>query len=155
MERAKSSPLGVYTMGIAGLFLLGFLLMVILGAQIYGDAVATQQRNNQTRALTAYLSTCLKDNDSAGALTLQRVGDTDVLVIADGTSGYALRIYQRDGLLLEDYAQAEDPLEPERAQTIGETACFSVEALPDGVWAITTDAGRSLIHTRSDGEAVP
>ena len=56
--REKTSPLGYYTIGIAALFLLGFLLLIIFGAQVYRDTAGGQDDNNRTRALRSYLVTC-------------------------------------------------------------------------------------------------
>ena len=74
-----------------------------------------------------------------------------VLVIADEESGYASRLYLSHGHLVEDYAETGAALDPENAQIIGQTSVFTVEELTEGLLAVTTDAGRSLIRLRSQG----
>ena len=55
------------------------------------------------------------------------------------------------GLLLEDYAAVGAPLLPEDAQRIGETERFDIEELGGGLLRVTTDAGRVLLYSRSEG----
>ena len=56
MKREGTSPLGLYTIGIAALFLAGFFLLVVFGAQSYRDTVGGQNRNGEARAELAYLA---------------------------------------------------------------------------------------------------
>ena len=149
MKQSDRSPLGLYTIGIAGLFLAGFFLLVLFGAQTYRNVVRSQNGNYQARSLLAYLSTCVKSGDTGGVRVRQ--GETGpVLVVPDGDSGYALRIYQSDGKLLEDYAPLDAELRPDSAQIIGQTQTFSAEE-QSGLLLVTTDAGRVLLYLRSEG----
>ena len=150
MKEQKSSPIGFYTIGIAALFLAGFFLLVVFGAQSYRNTVAGQNDNMQSRALLSYLSTTVKAYDAAGAVSFSEDPEVgQVLALADGSSGYALRIYHKDGILLEDYAAADAGLRPEEAQKLGETAHFEAEKLSDNLLKLGTDAGSVLLHLRS------
>ena len=152
MKRQSSSPLGLYTVGIAALFLAGFFLLVVFGAQSYRNTVAGQNGNMASRALLSYLSTTVKGYDTRGAVRVEWGEDGTVLHIADGDTGFALRIYRHNGMLLEDYAAADTPLAPESAQAIGATERF--EAALDGrLLRLQTDAGEVLLHLRSEGGA--
>lgn len=141
--------MGFYTIAIAALFLAGFLLLVVLGAHSYRNTVALQSGNMQTRALLSYIAACVKSGDTAGAVQVRDTEDGQLLVVADGDSGYALRIYRWEGKLVEDYAALDAPLSPEDAQVIGETEAFEIEERDDGLLRVTTDAGRVLLHMRS------
>ena len=152
MKRGSFSQ-GVFTLGIAGLFLAGFFLLVTFGAATYRETVEGQGENNRTRSLVSYLSTCLKANDRAGALSWEACTEQDglngaLLTIADGDSGYALRIYQWEGQLLEDYGPADGPLQPEDAQVLGETALFEIQER-DGLAYVVTDGGEVPLRLRS------
>ena len=151
MKDKKTTPLGLYSIGIAALFLLGFFLLVVFGAQNYRNAVTAQHANNDSRVLLSYVSTCLRSCDEAGCVRIAQEDGSSVLVIADGDSGFASRLYLSDGHLVEDYAETDAPLDPEYAEIIGETGVFVVEEVEDGLLAVTTDAGRSLIYVRSKG----
>ena len=151
MKEKQTSPLGLYSIGIAALFLLGFFLLVVFGAQNYRNAVAAQHANNDTRVLLSYVSTCIKGSDAADCVQIREEGDSTVLIIADGDSGYASRLYLADGALVEDYSEVGSPLNPDEAEVIGQTSVFRVEEVQDGLLAVTTDAGRSLVYLRSEG----
>ena len=150
--RRDGSWSGICTMAIAGIFLAGFFLTVIFGAQTYGDIAAEQAGNNEKRALLSYLSTCVRMNDTAGAVSVAEADGEPVLVIADGHSGYALRIYRYGDSLVEDYGETDGALYPDMAQTIGETEVFRIEELGNDTYMIVTDAGRVLLGLRSRNE---
>ena len=148
MKRSNGAFLGLYTLGIAVLFLVGCLALVVFGAVTYRTAAEGQARNNEARALLSYLSNCVKGGDSAGSISVRDEGQGPILMIADG-SGYALRIYQSDGLLLEEYSAAEAGIDPKNAAVLGQTTVFTVELPDESTMRITTDAGSVLLHVRS------
>ena len=45
MKKEHRSPIGLYTIGVAALFLAGFFLLVVFGAQSYRNTVAGQNGN--------------------------------------------------------------------------------------------------------------
>lgn len=148
MKKSGSSPVGFYTMGVACLFLAVFFLIVIFGARTYRSIVTGQAGNNETRALLSYLATCMKANDTEGAVDVYEEDGVTVLSIADGSSGYGLRIYQHQNTLLEEYGRLGEALDPGSAQVIGETAVFRVEEVAGHTYAVTTDEGMVLFHAR-------
>ena len=153
MRENHPSGLGLAMIGMAALFLAGFFLLVVFGAQSYRNTASGREENMETRDLLAYLATVAKANDRAGAVTLRSdeiLGD--VLVIADGDSGYATHLYCYGGALLEDYTRLDGELSPERAERIAATQSFEIY-FSDGLIEVVTDAGRVLIHPRSGGEA--
>ena len=74
-----------------------------------------------------------------------------VLVIADGNTGYGKRIWQREGHLVEDYAEISEGLSGDQANVIAETSVFEVERPAADRLIVTTDEGRTLITLRSEG----
>ena len=151
MKRSDGSPLGVYMIGVAALFLAGFLLLVIFGAQAYRETVAVQSANNTNRALLNYFVTCVSTSDSGGNLSIEESEYGPVVVIPDGSTGYGLRIYCVDGLLLDDYAALDAALMPDVESPIARTQVFLPELLSDDLLRVTTDAGSILVHVRSEG----
>lgn len=153
MRRTDSTPLGLYVIGIAALFLAGFLLLVIFGAQTYRHTVAVQDGNNHTRATLSYIAAAVRASDTAGGVQvteaiLEDGTDTHILSLADGDTGYALRIYLSDGRLMEEYARAEALLTPSASSVVGETSLFEVEK-KGGLLRVRTDDGTVLLHLRS------
>ncbi|MBR0162060.1 MAG: DUF4860 domain-containing protein [Oscillospiraceae bacterium] len=151
MREEKRSALGLYTVGIAALFLAGFLLLVVFGAKSYRKTVSGQSGNMQSRALLSYLSTTVKACDERGAVLLREdAAAGPVLVLKDGNSGYALRIYCMNGQLLEDYAEEAEALRPEHAQVIGETDIFEPVLPGDGTLSVRTDSGSVFLCLRGE-----
>ena len=151
MKKTGQGGLGLYTIGIAALFLAGFFLLVVFGAQSYRNTVGGQNRNMHSRALLSYLSTTVKAYDAEDAVRIDEDGKLGkVLVLSEGRSGYALRIYRADGSLVEDYARADAALRPEDAQIIGATEVFDPVLTTDGLLTVSCDAGKVLLHLRSE-----
>ena len=149
MKRGGGSGMGFFTIGVAALFLAGFFLLVVFGAQSYRNTVAEQNGNMATRTLLSYLSMCIKDNDTAGSVSVRDTEYGPALIVADGDTGYALRIYRYDGALVEDFAASDAALKPDSAEVIGATDLFAVTEMENGLLAVDTDAGRVLIRPRS------
>ena len=152
MQDQKSSPLGLYTFGIAVLFLAGFLLLVILGAEAYRNTEESRNRNFESRAVLSYIAAAVRGNDSSGEIRVlegQGPEGSDVLLIGDG-SGYASRVYLSGGMLLEDYGPEDSALRTEGAQKIGKAGSFEASLDPDtGFLEVMTDDGNVLLHVRS------
>ena len=155
MKQSQKNPILLLSVGVAALFLLGFLLLVTFGARSYREVVESQYGNMDERALSAYIATSVKANDSRGALRAEDSEYGQVLVVTDVGSGWALRYYRYEGQLLEDYARDGTPLAPKEAQRIGPTERFSVECGDNGLVTVVTDAGRTLLHSRSAEGAGP
>ena len=149
MEHGKKTPLGLYSIGIAALFLAGFLLLVIFGAQSYTRTAEGQNRNMGFRALNSYLATTVRGYDTKDAVSVREGENGQILVIRDGDTGYALRIYVNDGYLMEDFAMESAELHPEDASPIGKTDTFTIEKLRENVYLFTTDEGKVLVGLRS------
>ena len=148
--RRSGGLAGIYTMAVAGAVLAGFFLSVAFGAQTYREVAEGPSRNKEGRALLSQISTCVRMNDTPGAVRVSREEGEPVLVIADGQSGYAIRIYRYGDSLVEDYGEADGALYPDMAQVIGETEEFRIEELENGAYAVVTDAGRVLFGLRSE-----
>ncbi len=155
MKKTEKNPILLLSVGLSALFLAGFLLLVIFGAKSYRDIVSSQYGNMDARSLTAYLSASMKANDSLGAVSAEETGYGTALVVTDPETGYALRYYQYEGHLLEDFAPADSPLDPKEAQQIAPTQIFEVKRISQDVFSVTTDAGRTLLRVRSREEAAP
>ena len=155
MKQYKSSPVGLYTIGIAALFLAGFFLLVILGARSYRNTVSVQSGNMGSRALLSYIATSAKANDTFGGLDIGDGPEGQALIISDGDTGYALRIYKYNGSLVEDFAAVNSPLSPDSAMVIGATDKFTVDKSDNGIYSVATDAGRVLINPRCEGVTSP
>ncbi|MBQ2678470.1 MAG: DUF4860 domain-containing protein [Firmicutes bacterium] len=146
MNNGKSST-GFYTMGILALFMAGFLLIVIFGANIYKGTVETQDANNNTRAILSCISSFSKSQDPGHIKVASDNKLGAVLIVEDGDTGYAQKVYEYKGNLVQEYSKEDSALFPEEARVIGKTDTFTIEEKAAGMIAVDTDAGQVLIHT--------
>lgn len=149
MKQSNHAAMVFYAMGVAGIMMAVFFLLVIAGAGTYRSTVAGQAKNNRDRALVSYVLAAVKSGDAAGAVRVYDADGTPVVAVEEADSGYGVRIYQYGGKLLGDYGRLDWELNPGDALVIGETETFRVEDLGDATYRVTTDAGRALFHLRS------
>lgn len=149
LKQEKQSPLGLYTIGVAALFLAGFFLLVVFGAGSYRDTVRSQTANNQTRALLSYFETSISSADHRGQVYTEDSEYGQILVIPDGETGYGLRIYQYENMLMDEYAKLNHPVDYSQGSPIAPTSLFRADWKEEGLLQITTDAGSILIRLRS------
>jgi len=149
MKQQERSPLGLYTIGIAALFLGGFMLLVVFGAITYQNTVSYQETNNRTRSLLSYFVTSVQSN---GKVTVKEGDNGQELVIADGNTGYGMHIYRYEGNLLEEYKEIHADLNPVNANVIGKTDLFQIEKIEEDALRIYTDAGNIIIHIEEGEE---
>lgn len=152
-KTSRSSLLGLYVIGIAALFMAGFLMLVIFGAQTYRKTVGIQNGNNDARATLSYISATVRAYDTAGAVRVTRErmedgSDTQVLSLADGDTGYVLRVYAWDGNLMEEYAREDARISTSASNVIGSTQTFEAEK-EGGLLRVRTDEGSVLLHLRA------
>ena len=156
MLNKNRSPLGLYMIGIVALFLAGSLMLVVLGAHTYRNAVRGQEANNKTRAICAYLSAALHAGDGRDRIQIKDNTDGSSILVIRDDGGYASRIYLHEGALVEDYGKEEAPLDPADAMVIGQTKGFQANLDKEtGVLRIDTDEGYTLVHIRSGGGETP
>ena len=153
MQEKTHSSTGYFTIGTAAIFLACFLLLIVFGAKSFRGISGARTDNMQTRTLAAYLSAMAKSRDYSGGIRLTESDEYGpVLLLSDGTGGYALHIYLYEGELLEDYAPENEAPSPERSQRIARTDVFRVTEDADG-FTVLTDAGTVRLYSRS-GRAV-
>ncbi len=150
MKQHRTPSVGIFTIGIAALFLLGFLLLVIFGASAYKNSADSQNLNNSRRGLLSYLSSVTRAYDGADSVELVD-SDYGRMIVITLPDGFGIRIFHADGKLLEDDSLLSMPPDPETAQLIGETERFDIEEIQPGFFRVVTDQGESLLSLRSGG----
>lgn len=150
MKNGSRNSAGIFTIAIVALFMAGFLMLVIFGAQAYKGTVGLQNDNREARALLAYVQTSVKDNDTKGAVSIEKTELGSVLSIADGDTGYSVKIYASDGKMMEYFGKTEAPIDVENSQVIGDTAVFELDMPENDVLTVKTDEGKVFIKLRSE-----
>lgn len=155
MKQRQHRGTTLYPLGIFALFLAGFLLLVLFGADIYEDTVNGQVRNNRNRALLSFISTAVRNGDTAGSIAVQDGPEGDALVLIEQGDDmeYYTKLYCLEGRLLEEYSDQRWEYDPASAEVIGETELFQIDTAGENLLRVTTDAGSTLLHIRCGGGA--
>jgi hypothetical protein len=149
MERSRNTKsIGeiLSALTIAVLFLV-ILLLVVFAARSYQHSADSQYKNDTQRIVCAYVVTAVKDNDG-GEVTPETFDGCPGVSIADGDTGFAHKIYMKDGVLLEEYSLADEAVNPETASEIGETEVFEINYISDDLLEIRTDKGASYVNVQ-------
>lgn len=149
MKQERRTWSGMSTIAITVFFLVCFLSLILFGTNIYRGVAESHTGNNNRRAVLSYLLTISRTNEADVKAEEGAYGD--MLVIADGDTGYSTRIYQYEGSLVEDYGRSGGELYPSDASRIADNSMFEIEEISDDLLMITTDKGIVYIHVRGGG----
>ncbi len=142
----KSKSIGdiLSALTIAVLFIV-ILLLVVFTARAYQHSADSQYENDTQRVVCAYVATAVKDHED-GAIEPVDFGGCPGISIEDGNTGFAHKIYMKDGVLLEEYSRADTNINPDTATQIGETSQFDISYITDDLLEIKTDKGASYVN---------
>lgn len=146
-ERTHQSAQTLFALLIAFLFSITTLLLVLMGVEAYRNVSRSLDANNQIRASLSYVANKIRSAERADDISLQLLDGHSVLVIRSAQDQALLKtyLYDRDGYLMEIFADEADPFEPERGEKITAVSAFSVEE-KDGLFQIsaTTPDNRQI-----------
>ena len=131
---------------IAVLFLV-ILLLVVFTARSYQHGADSQYENDTQRIVCAYIATAVKDHNGEEVTPMEFDGFPGIS-IEDGDTGFAHKIYLADGVLMEEYAKSDIPVNPEIANRIGETSQLDIRYISENLLEIKTDKGASYVNVR-------
>ena len=120
---------GVFVFVLLGLFAVMSTLMVLLGAQMYRNAVEHATRNNEDRVLGAYVRSMVRGMDSADSLKIENYDGVTALAMYDESYGdtYVTWLYCYDDHMYEQFTSRSDDFEPQRGIAICPAASFEPE----------------------------
>lgn len=121
MSRQKSGVVAglLLPLGLVCLFAFCSLALALFGGRAYRQIQDGVDDGFGSTVAAGYLTTKLSQNNRAGAVSLRREGDVELLVIERraGDALYETRIYWRDGCLRESDMPAEAPFSPSPADS--------------------------------------
>ena len=147
MKNRRTAWSGLNTIGITVFFLGCFMALILFGTNIYRAVNASHIANNDRRSVLSYLLTVSRSDETG--MRVQTLPEGQMLVIADGDTGFGTRIYLHDGSLVEDYGRLDGQLYPDAAAVIGETDVFEIVPMKEDLLRITTASGTVYIHVRN------
>ena len=125
------------------------LSLVLLSAKSYQFASSTSDQNNNKRAVLSYIVNCIRDSGNGEVLIEERSGRECLIIRSTGEAEiFEQRFYDKDGMLMEEYTQADTELRPEDALAIGEASSLDFDLNENGLLTIRTDEGSSCVRIR-------
>ena len=141
---------GFFSVALFMVIIVVVLVALMVGTRIYSRLNAQQSSMDSSRLSMNLLVNNVRANDALDAIEVGQGPEGDALVLVERlrSGTYETRIYLYQGHVVEQYAVAAKPYEPEKATPIvpSETFSFSFE---DGLLTITTDAGSAEVALRS------
>ncbi len=111
------------------------VMAVLLAANIYGSAVEGSEGMYNGSTALSYIQEKLHRGDAAGAVDVQTLADTTVLVIEHSYGGqdYRTYLYAWEGSLRELFAREELPFDPADGRAVLAVRDVSCRWLAEGV----------------------
>ena len=120
------------------------ILAVLLGATgIYQRLTERDARSYEARTAVMYVATKVRQNDRAGGITVEQLGDNDALVLTETVEGETFRtwIYCHEGYLYELFMPADLEAAPEYGERLLPVEDLQLK-LQDGLLsAVVTQSG--------------
>ena len=120
MEKKESKITGLLALVVFAVFALCVLGVLLTGAKTYQGVVDRGGQSYALRTAAQYLSTCVRQSDSADSIALEDFGGVSALVLRQQIDGepYATRIYCYGGYLRELFAAETGSFSPEDGETL-------------------------------------
>ncbi len=132
----------LFVLALFAVFAFCALILVILGANIYKNTVASMNDNFNSRTACSYISEKIRQNDAKDCISVGELADTEALVFSTDVYGsqYATYIYFHEGTLKELFMRVGSDIgsNPLNAGTpILELKDFQLEYIDENLISIT------------------
>lgn len=141
----------VFAIALLAVFFVVLLGGLAAGAVMYRSIAAAQMEADAARMQAGLLASYVRAADAAGAVGEAAGPEGRALVLtemAGDGSAYETRLYLHEGQVVQEYAMADAPLDPERAEPLIASDAFDFY-LEGGLLVIRTDAGETCVALRS------
>lgn len=127
MRHSHEKLSGLMTLLVFGIFAVCILLVLLTGAEIYRKIVDRQDETYTQRTAAQYITTRVRQADTADGLTVEAFGDTAALVLREEIDGdiYLTRIYWYNGYLCELFSEETGDFLPEDGENV--FSCAPIE----------------------------
>lgn len=111
---------GLFVFSLLGLFALFAVLLSLLGAQVYQNTVAVSDAHAEERILLSFVRSTVRNADVQSRITVEECGGVQTLTLEtlEDEETYLTRLYCRDGMLKEWFAEKQMPFAPEDGEDI-------------------------------------
>ena len=139
-----------FSFAIMAVFFLVMMLALVAGVAIYRGVAAERDAADRLRMESGLITNLVRMGDMADAIAVGVGPEGDALVLSTtlSTGTYETRIYHCNGAIVQEYAFAGLPYDPELAVRVVESRTFAF-TFADGLLTITTDDGDFCVALRS------
>ena len=134
-QKQQGHPIaGAFVFLLLGAFALMSTMLVLFGVQAYRHSIAQSDANNETRLLSFYLRSMLRNADEEGRVGTETSDGISVLYYRENYDGetYVTRIYSYDGMLREWFSEADREFVPGDGEELFAAETFAAD-LEDGI----------------------
>lgn len=149
--RSRShGPLRTFSVLLMGVFFVVLMMGLVAGVAMYRAIADAQSRAAEQDMRAGLVASCVHASDVYGALQRGQGPEGDALVLVDHVGGedYETRIYQYDGMLVQEYALAGRPYNPGGANALLEVHDFSF-TIDGGLITLVIDGSPLDLYVRS------
>ncbi|WMJ22323.1 DUF4860 domain-containing protein [Paludicola sp. MB14-C6] len=113
---------------VFGMFAIGSLFVVLIGASDYKSIVDRAEQNNQIRASLSYVANKIKQGDESASIQVVNQDNLQLLTITQNIDGqlYDTYIYYHKGVINEQFIKHNAKLNPNAGTPIVEADDFRV-----------------------------
>ena len=142
----------LFILALFGILTVSLVLVFALGTNAYQSLEQARTSGQQVRLQSSLLATTVRAMDEAGAASVGKGPEGPALVMTEqaGQDRYQIRLYHYQGQLVQEYAAAGMPYDPESATVLCRTQQFSFSIDHDLI-TLVTDAGKTYVALRSGG----
>ena len=142
----------LFTLTLFAVFAAASLIVVFIGAEVYSSTIARADTSFEINSTLSFVTTKIRQHDSAGAVRLDHVLGTPALVLtqAIGEAYFETWIYHYDGVLRELFINREnvDALWLGAGQALVSVFYFNFDMPVEGLIAITA-MSESGVYSRA------
>lgn len=125
------------------------IALIYMGAMVYRNVTNDRSNHDTVRTTAAYLNEKVRQNDTAGAISVASIEDASALKITTtyNETEYATYIYANNGKLCELFMRAENEPNPEAGTEILEIEDISFVQEENGLIAVSLTDNEGIERT--------
>lgn len=151
-EVEKKQKGRIFTVTLFAFIVLFLLLTLLAGVRVYSAVNTSREVSDENRLGLSLIANTVKYNDVAGAIGVDEGPEGPSLVLRENldSGNYETRIYQYNGMIVEEYSVAENAYTPESSREVVQSERFEFE-YENGLLIIYTDQGEINVALHSAG----
>lgn len=141
----------IFVLALFAIFAVCALMLVSIGAGVYQKTVDDMNTNYNSRTTYSYVAEKLRQNDTAGSISVGQIGNSEALILSEEVNGsvYSTYLYAYDGYLRELFISPDfiiNESSAEAGQKLLPINNFTLEKTSSGLYkfSMTTDDNQEI-----------